>query len=90
MKVQYFATLRDVTGKKEEDWQEPEATVGDLIRALVTRYGHAFERWVVKDGDLWDLVIVLVNGHDVRNLQRFGTKLAPGDTVVIFPPVGGG
>jgi sulfur-carrier protein len=90
MKVQYFATLRDVTGKKEEDWQEPEATVGDLMRALVARYGHAFERWVVKDGDLWDLVIVLVNGHDVRNLQRFGTKLTSSDTVVIFPPVGGG
>jgi len=90
MKVQYFATLRDVTGKKEEDWQEPEATVGDLIRALVARYGHGFERWVVKDGDLWDLVIVLVNGHDVRNLQRFATKLTSADTVVIFPPVGGG
>jgi molybdopterin synthase sulfur carrier subunit len=90
MKVQYFAVLRDVTGKKEEDWQQREATVGDLLRDLVARYGHAFERWVVKDGDLWDLVIVLVNGHDVRHLQRFNTPLAPADTVVIFPPVGGG
>lgn len=90
MKVQYFALLRDVTGKKEEDWHEPEATVGELLRALVRRYGRTFERWVLKDGDLWDLVIVLVNGRDVRNLQRFDTPLAPDDTVVIFPPVGGG
>lgn len=90
MKVLYFGVLRDVTGKKEEGWQQSEATVGDLIRALVARYGHAFERWVVKDGDLWNLVIILVNGHDVRHLQRFDTRLAPDDTVVIFPPVGGG
>jgi sulfur-carrier protein len=90
MKVRYFALLRDVTGKKEEDWQQPEATVGNLMRALVVRYGRAFERWVIKDGDLWDLVIVLVNGRDIRHMQRFDTKLAPDDTVVIFPPVGGG
>jgi len=60
------------------------------LRALVARYGHEFERWVLKDGELWDLVIILVNGHDVRQMQRCNTALAPDDTVVIFPPVGGG
>ena len=55
MKVQYFALLRDITGKREEDWRQPAATVGDLLRALVARYGHEFERWVMKDNDLWDL-----------------------------------
>jgi len=90
MKVKYFANLRDITGTKEEDWAKPEATVGDLIRDLVARYGHEFERWVMKDGDLWSLVIILVNGHDVRQLKRFATVLAPSDVVVIFPPMGGG
>jgi sulfur-carrier protein len=90
MKVRYFALLRDVTGKREEDWQQPEATLGDLMRDLVAKYGRGFERWVLKDGDLWNLVIVLVNGHDVRHLQRLATPLAANDTVVIFPPVGGG
>ena len=90
MKVQYFALLRDVTGKREEEWHQPEATVGDLMRDLVTKYGHAFERWVMKDGDLWNLVIILVNGRDVRQMRRFDTPLAPDDTFVIFPPVGGG
>jgi molybdopterin synthase sulfur carrier subunit len=90
MMVQYFALLRDVTGKKEEDWRQPEATLGDLLHALVAKYGRAFERWVLKDGDLWNLVIILVNGRDVRHLRRLATPLAPTDTVVIFPPVGGG
>jgi molybdopterin synthase sulfur carrier subunit len=90
MKILYFALLRDATGKKEEDWHRPEATLGDLLRDLVVKYGHEFERWVLKDGDLWDLVIILVNGNDVRQMQRLKTPLAPNDTVVIFPPVGGG
>ena len=90
MKILYFALLRDVTRKKEEDWGQPEATLGDLLQALATQYGHEFERWVLKDGDLWNLVIILVNGHDVRQMQRLKTPLAPNDTVVIFPPVGGG
>ena len=90
MKIQYFALLRDITHKKEEDWRQPEATLGDLLRDLVAQYGHEFERWVLKDGDLWNLVIILVNGNDVRGMQSLKTPLASSDTVVIFPPLGGG
>ncbi len=90
MKILYFGLLRDITHKKEEDWQQPEATLGELLRALAVQYGREFDRWVLKDGDLWDLVILLVNGQDVRHLQRLDTALTPNDTVVIFPPVGGG
>jgi MoaD family protein len=90
MKILYFALLRDITHKKEEDWRQPEATLGDLLHDLVAQYGHEFERWVLKDGDLWNLVIILVNGRDVRGMQRLKTPLAANDTVVIFPPLGGG
>lgn len=90
MKISYFATLRDVTGKTAEDWAPREATVGDLLRALVDRYGPEFSRWVLDHGDLGKFAIVLVNGHDVRQQQRLATPLSPGDNVVIFPPVGGG
>lgn len=90
MKIRYYALLRDITGCKEEDWTQPAETVGDLIHNLVARYGQEFERWVMKDGDIWDLVMILVNGRDVRQSQRFDTPLTPTDTIVIFPPVGGG
>ena len=89
MKVIYFALLRDIVGKREEDWGRPAANVGDLLHDLVAAYGPEFGRWVLENGDL-KLAIVLVNGHDVRGLQRLATPLAPSDTVTIFPPVGGG
>jgi len=89
MRVAYFATLRDIAGQKEEVWSRPVATVGALLRDLAERYGPEFRRWVLDDGN-GALSIVLVNGHDVRGLQRFDTPLTPTDTVTIFPPVGGG
>ncbi|HTO46084.1 MAG TPA: ubiquitin-like small modifier protein 1 [Burkholderiales bacterium] len=89
MRIAYFATLRDVAGKREEGWDRPAATVGDLLRDLVAKYGPEFARWVFEQGEL-RLAIVLVNGRDVRGLQRLDTPLAPADTVTIFPPVGGG
>jgi molybdopterin synthase sulfur carrier subunit len=89
MQVLYFATLRDIAGKKEERWDPPAATVGELLRGLVARYGPQFERWLLDKGDL-KLAIVLVNGRDVRDLQRLDTPLAPNDTVTLFPPVAGG
>jgi len=90
VKISYFATLRDVTGKTQEEWAPREATVGDLLQALAAQYGPEFSRWVLDHGDLGKFAIVLVNGRDVRQLQRLATPLAPGDNVVIFPPVGGG
>jgi molybdopterin converting factor small subunit len=33
---------------------------------------------------------ILINGTGIKALQGFKTKLKEGDTVAIFPPVGGG
>lgn len=90
MRIRYLALLRDFTGKKEEVWREPASCVGALIDALVKRYGRNFERWVRKDGKMWGLVLIMVNGQDIRMGDGFETPLSPDDEVVIFPPVGGG
>ncbi len=89
MKIRYFATLRNVTHKTEEDWAPREATVGDLLRDLVGRYGTEFERWVLENGKL-TFAMVFVNGQDVREQQGLDTPLAPDDTVVFIPPMAGG
>lgn len=90
MRLQYFAMLREATGKAEEEWARPAATLDELIRDLVARYGVDFGRWVYADSKLSELAIILVNGRDVRHLSRGETRLEPEDSIVIFPPVAGG
>jgi len=90
MVVSYFGMLRDIAGRKEEDWEQPAATVGELLHRVVAEYGPQFGRWVLDNGDLLNLAIVLVNGRDVRGLQRLATPLKPTDNVTLFPPVAGG
>lgn len=90
MLISYFATLRGITRKAEEDWPHPAATVRALLQALVAAYGDGFARWVLPDGHDTGLAIVLVNGKDVRSLQGLDTPLQAQDHVFIFPPVAGG
>lgn len=91
MHLAYFATLRDVAGYSKQEWNAPVETVGDLLRALCSRYGPNFKRWVLEDdGSLGQLCIILVNGHDIRDLDGMATCLHPDDTICFFPPVAGG
>lgn len=90
MKVQYFATLRDITRKREEEWTPPASTLRELMQGLVARYGRGFEKWVVHDGELSGLAIILVDGRDARHTGGLETPLPPDSEIFIFPPVAGG
>ncbi len=90
MKVLYFATLRQITGKRGEDWLPPAPTLRVLMTDLVARYGPGFEKWVVKDGELSGLAILLINGKDARHLQGLDTIIDPDAEIAIFPPLAGG
>ncbi len=90
MEIQYFAMLRQVTGKSQEQWNRPAATLGDLMRDLTARYGTGFSTWLMVDGKMSQIAIIMVNGQDVRHLQGFETPLKPTDAIAIFPPVAGG
>jgi len=45
----------------------------------------------VMEGDkVKEMVKILVNGRDVRELRGLETELSDGDCISIFPPVAGG
>jgi sulfur-carrier protein len=91
MKIRYYATLRDVTSTKEENWEQQADTLQDLIDALCLKYGQQFSRWVsCKDGGYGILSIFLINGKDYRSLDGFKTRLKSNDIISLFPPVAGG
>lgn len=91
MQILYFAGIRELTKEKERQCPVPVATVHELLLTLSARYGTAFRQKVFNgDGQLSDVVIVLVNGRDIRHLNGLETPLATADTVCIFPVVAGG
>ena len=90
MQIRFFATIREITGVSEIRWDEPTATLGELLRVLSARYGPAFRRWVLENDDLGKTVLVVINGHDSRHQGGIGTPLHPDDTIAIFPAIAGG
>jgi MoaD family protein len=91
MNLAYFATLREITGRSKEPWNSNSETVGDLLRDLSSRYGKDFKHWVLEeDGSLGQMCIILVNGHDIRELDGLITRLHAKDSISFFPPVAGG
>jgi molybdopterin synthase sulfur carrier subunit len=88
--VRFFATLRDVTGQAEIDWDAPVTDLGELLEALAGSYGPAFRRTVLAGERLAPAVMVLVNGHNARLAGGAQTPLKPHDEIAIFPPLAGG
>ncbi len=90
MQIRFFATIRQCTGASEISWDEPMATLGDLLCALAVRYGPVFRRWVLERDELGGSVLVVINGHDARHHGGIHAPLQPDDTIAIFPAIAGG
>ncbi len=65
-------------------------TVGELLQALVGKYGDLRRHLYNDDGKLRSFVNVYVNDEDIRHLDREKTALKAGDTISIVPSVAGG
>ncbi len=90
--IGYFASIRELTGKKEETTASAE-TVLALMRRLCDAYGKAFRDFCMADGrdeKISRNVNVLVNGKHIQHLQNETTVLKDGDDVSIFPLIAGG
>lgn len=91
VKVEFFTTLRDITGKREETVRlPPKAIVGELLDSLSRRYGPKFVEYVFEKGELRPNLIVMVDGKSVASMNGLKTPLKSGNTVSILPAFGGG
>ncbi len=90
MIIKYFADIRTLTGRGEQQWNKAAPTLRALLGDLVSQYGVAFEKKVFHEGRLSGAIIILVNGQDAALLKGLDTPLAAEDHVVFFPMVAGG
>jgi len=90
--VKFFTTLREITGKREEEIKSSEdLTVNELLKQLSKKHGHQFINYVYDEtGNVRSYLQFLVNGRSITTMHGFKTRLREGDSVAIIPPVGGG
>ncbi len=92
MKVNFFATLRQIVGQKTVEIELPKNTsVQDFLEILTTQYPPMRKELLDPNGNLYRHVHVFVNGRDAPFLENgMETIIQPTDTLNIFPAVGGG
>ncbi len=91
VKALYYATFRQITGRKEEEVElKNNARVSDLLSFLFKKYGREFRESIMDDGGLRMGVKILLNGRDVDFIDGFDTELRDGDVVHFFPAIAGG
>ena len=78
VKVRYYASFRDVTGKHEEWLDVPEGTTVQGIREHLRNLYESIARR--------EQVLVAVNG----SFPALDKVIEEGDDVAFFPPVSGG
>ena len=90
--VRFFTTLREITGRKEENIELSDTeTVSSLLKQLSRKYGKEFDDYMFDElGDVHGHLQILVNGRSVTTMCGLKTKLKEGDQMAILPPVGGG
>jgi molybdopterin synthase sulfur carrier subunit len=90
MLVKYFADIRKLSGREQQQFNGAAPTVRELLEALSDQHGAAFRQRVFEGGGMSNTLIVFVNGSNVEHLAGIETTLGPDDVVAIFPMVAGG
>ncbi len=92
MKVNFYATLREITGGKTVEIEYQEGmSIQALLDFLFQRYPRLRQELMDEAGNLYPHVHVFVNGRDAPYLEKgLETPLAAEDVINIFPAVGGG
>ncbi|MCW4036685.1 MAG: MoaD family protein, partial [Candidatus Bathyarchaeota archaeon] len=86
--VRMMGTLRDATGRSEEELSlEEGADVSSAIRELIDEHGEELERALVDPVIQSALpnALILLNGVEIGNLKGLVTALRDGDKMVLLP-----
>jgi len=91
VKVLFFATLRDQYGVREIEINF-DGTLRGFFSELARRISPKIKEELFDEnkGNVRENVIFLVNGINLKFVGGNQVRFKDGDTVAIFPPIGGG
>jgi MoaD family protein len=93
VKVQYFASIRELTNLREEVLDvEQKTTLLDLLKVLTKKHGERFREYIFDPatGNPKPYLQFLINQDSASNLSGLSTMLTENSVLAIIPPVGGG
>jgi len=92
MKVNFFATLRDIAGGKVVEFDlEHGVTAQEILDAIIEKCPRMEKELLNENGEMYGHVHFFINGRDVQFTDdQFETRIMQEDTVNVFPAVGGG
>lgn len=92
MKVNFFATLRDIAGGKTVEFDvDHGVTAQEVLDAIIVKFPLMKKELLNEKGEMYGHVHFFINGRDVQFTdEKFQTKIMQEDTVNVFPAVGGG
>ncbi|HIE48366.1 TPA: MoaD/ThiS family protein [Candidatus Bipolaricaulota bacterium] len=89
--VKLFGEFREAAGRdRVELVLPPGSSCGQALRELAKLEPQVGKLLFTGEGRLRDHLHVFVNGRNVATMQGLDTRLAAGDVVSFFPPIGGG
>jgi molybdopterin synthase sulfur carrier subunit len=92
VKVNFYATLRQIVGTKTVEFSLPEgAKIRQLVEEIVRGFPALRHEMINAQGELHGHVHVFINGRDSTFLEdSLETEILSDDVISIFPAVGGG
>jgi len=89
VKAKFFAYFRDLFQGRERDVVIAEGgTVRDALSSLCDTPDR--RREIFAGDSLKPYLVVMINGVHIESLKGLATPLSPGDTIAVFPMLGGG
>ena len=95
VKIQYYGLIKNIVDREEDELPLIRgATIRDLLRVLVQKYGDGFRSMMLTpEWELLHIALIHVNDHDIEELDGLDTKLeSDGEitiTVVGYEVIGG-
>ena len=92
MKINIYATFRQVVGARSIDLDVPEQTaVQDMLETICSAYPQLCNMLLDDSGQLLGHIHIFINGRDIQYLpDGMRTLLTAADKIDIFPPIAGG